>query len=72
MGLFDNWSWGDTWSALGTVGNLAATGYDTPALNQQTKRQSMLTLRLALSRNRTSTLPKLGRDRKKSTGLLKI
>lgn len=28
MGLFDNWSWGDTWSALGTVGNLAATGYD--------------------------------------------
>lgn len=28
MGLFDNWSWGDTWSAFGTVGNLAATGYD--------------------------------------------
>lgn len=28
MGLFDNWSWSDTWSALGTVGNLAATGYD--------------------------------------------
>lgn len=28
MGLFDNWSWSDTWSALGTVGNLASTGYD--------------------------------------------
>ena len=28
MGLFDNWSWGDTWSAFGTVGNLAAIGYD--------------------------------------------
>lgn len=28
MGLFDNWSWSDTWSALGTAANVAGAGYD--------------------------------------------
>ena len=28
MGLFDNWSWNDTWSALGTAANIAGAGYD--------------------------------------------
>lgn len=28
MGLFDNWSWGDTFNALGTAANVASTGYD--------------------------------------------